>query len=642
MGADRFAGMLVSAVDWRITGPRPPSSSRSTVRLPLGLVRLSLRIRLLALFLVLGVLPLLAVGALTNARNLKAVEALVEGEAGAVARAAAQEVSLRLEGQRGPLLFLAENTETRRLLSGDAATPVGSPETVAYLEGLMDQLGPRYASLDVVDASGRSRLSAGSGTVAFAASPNLPSAAVAAGGVQLREAVPGGVGGPLGEVRATLDPGRIFPSDLDTRTVGRRGITVVVDRVDGRLVFHPRREMLRVPASRILAGPDEALALPAAEERWTARLGTGDSLRVAVAEPVPGSTWSVVSIASVGEFAGPFRTAAATNLGLILLVSLAAAVGFFVLLNRTTASLVALTRSAERVASGDLHPELPPESGGEAGTLVRAFRVMVERIDAMLTSVRRSRQLAAVGEFSSQIAHEIRTPLTSIKMNLQGALRGIEQGADPGSQQRPLAIALGEAERLERVARGVLTLGRIGTGPREPVDPGELAREVVAARRSVLEEARVRATLELEAAPSVRVDRDAVASALDNLLTNAAEACGEGGSVVVRLEHRDADGVLAFHVRDDGPGVPPELRERIFDPFVTTRPRGHGFGLALAARAAEAHGGTLELRKPENGPGAWFVLTLPTEPEPHTPAVEHAPPLAYSPPRGHASPGEPA
>jgi signal transduction histidine kinase len=102
-----------------------------------------------------------------------------------------------------------------------------------------------------------------------------------------------------------------------------------------------------------------------------------------------------------------------------------------------------------------------------------------------------------------------------------------------------------------------------------------------------------------------------VKQALWNLLRNAAEVTTAGGAVVLSLAPA-ADGAgLCFEVRDEGPGIPPEDRERVFDPFYTTKERGTGIGLAVVRRVAERHGGTVTVRPSPDGRGSVFALALP-------------------------------
>ena len=110
---------------------------------------------------------------------------------------------------------------------------------------------------------------------------------------------------------------------------------------------------------------------------------------------------------------------------------------------------------------------------------------------------------------------------------------------------------------------------------------------------------------------SARLDPALIGRVLDNLLTNAIRHAPSGGSVTLAGER--GLGLLTLTVEDTGPGVPPEMQDRLFEPFVTGRPDGTGLGLAIARELVEAHGGRLVLRPPTPGSGTVFALTLPQE-----------------------------
>ncbi len=415
----------------------------------------------------------------------------------------------------------------------------------------------------------------------------------------------------------------MLPDNLSTESFGEGGFVAVRDREDGRVLFHPEGPFLSGATAAPL--PDRPAPGRSASRRDPGRDGGGDSFRyardgrawMALIVPVAHSTLEVVSSSPLDGFSRPFHSAARTNLILVLAITLLASAVFLLTTLRTTDSLVKLTAAAARVADGDLSPELPPAGRDEAGTLADTFRLMLSRIRAMLVQVEESRQLAAVGQFSAQIAHEIRNPLTAIHMSLQGLQRRL---ADT-EHARSLEIALQETERLDRVATGVLGLGRKPSRPPVPVPAATLVQGAIDSIAGELAERGVDTRLVAANGDAlVLVDEEALRGALLNLLRNAAEAMPGGGEILVNVEvvvsaadRTGAGGgdVVRIHIVDGGPGVAEELAPRIFDPFVTTRARGNGFGLPLALQTAEANGGTIRLLPAEPGAGAHFVLEIP-------------------------------
>ncbi len=219
----------------------------------------------------------------------------------------------------------------------------------------------------------------------------------------------------------------------------------------------------------------------------------------------------------------------------------------------------------------------------------------------------RQERLGAMGEMAAALAHQIRTPLASALLYAAHLSRP-DLGAD---DRRRFGTRLTERLRhLERLVNDMLAYARGGCFGVEELGAGDLAREL---RRVV--EAQVlarRASLAIEdeaGGARVRGSRDALVGALANLVGNALEAGGDGTRVLVRFESTPSGG-LRCQVRDDGPGIPEKLRERVFEPFFTTRAAGTGLGLAVVRAVVEAHGGRARAAAAPEG-GALVEIELP-------------------------------
>jgi signal transduction histidine kinase len=231
----------------------------------------------------------------------------------------------------------------------------------------------------------------------------------------------------------------------------------------------------------------------------------------------------------------------------------------------------------------------------------------------LLTQRAVRRELAATAaraHFIARVGHDLRTPLTLIRMYAETLAEG--RVSDPAEARAFAGVAAREAGRLSRLAENVLDFSRAGAraAERRPVDLARLAREVVDAWRPLLEEAGVRASVTAGPA-TVRGDEEALRGALGNLLDNARGHAASGGVVEVAVQARD--GRAEVHVRDRGPGVPAGMEERLFERFVRgpdARPRGAGLGLALVREVAAAHGGAARVG-PREGGGADFTVELP-------------------------------
>jgi signal transduction histidine kinase len=223
-----------------------------------------------------------------------------------------------------------------------------------------------------------------------------------------------------------------------------------------------------------------------------------------------------------------------------------------------------------------------------------------------LTELTRAQRVLAWGEMARQVAHEIKNPLTPIRLGVQHLRRAFRDGrADFGDiLERNVDRVLGEIDRLDEIAR---TFSRYGMAPEhrapaEPIDVAAIARDVVALER--MGQGAVSWELAGADAPAVALARDAeLREVLLNLLENARLAHAQR----VRVTLAAADGEVAVRVEDDGHGIPEDVLPRIFEPHFSTRTSGSGLGLAISRRMVEAWGGTIAVR---SAPGAGTALTV--------------------------------
>ncbi len=226
----------------------------------------------------------------------------------------------------------------------------------------------------------------------------------------------------------------------------------------------------------------------------------------------------------------------------------------------------------------------------------------------LVERARRAERLAAVGQMVTTVSHEIRTPLALIGGFARQVLR--DGAALPANSRRKLGIIVDEVARLEGMLAELNDLARPQQYNWREVDLAELVSRV---RELMAPELRERG-LELAAWPApglprVVADPDKLSQVLINLVQNAAQASPAGGRVELGLD-LDALGQVVLVVADQGPGIAPELRERIFQPFYTTKNRGTGLGLPVARRIVEEHGGRISVEGRE-GAGALFRVVLP-------------------------------
>jgi two-component system sensor histidine kinase HydH len=231
---------------------------------------------------------------------------------------------------------------------------------------------------------------------------------------------------------------------------------------------------------------------------------------------------------------------------------------------------------------------------------------MLGALDTAHSEALRRSQLAFLGEIAGNIAHEVRTPLSTLKAAAQ--LVG-NPGVAPDRQQRLLESIVSEVDRLNRVVTDLVDIARPATASYRPEPVGPVVARAVSLFAAAADTASVQ--LQYDAAPEplvVRGSSDRLYQTLVNLIRNAMQAVGESGTVTVR-SRRHGDTVV-LEIEDSGPGVPPDMLPKIFSPFVTMKPDGAGLGLAIARRIVEEHGGTISVENREDV-GARFTIRLP-------------------------------
>jgi signal transduction histidine kinase len=244
-----------------------------------------------------------------------------------------------------------------------------------------------------------------------------------------------------------------------------------------------------------------------------------------------------------------------------------------------------------------------------ARDLAARVALAVEREEAV-AALDDAQRLAALGQFAAAIAHDIRTPLTSISLNVQILRRKLQLSDD---DREHLDIALEELARLDRSVGEILDFAKPVKLANEAIDVGELLDTTAKGMSPVLSEKGVSLVLEPSTTSSgagmtVQGDAKRLRQVLTNLVDNAADASGTGKEVVLRASA--ANDHIAIEVEDHGRGIDVADLPKIFDPFFTTRPDGTGLGLAICHKVVRAHGGDIKVRSVP-GSGSTFTVLLP-------------------------------
>jgi signal transduction histidine kinase len=271
-----------------------------------------------------------------------------------------------------------------------------------------------------------------------------------------------------------------------------------------------------------------------------------------------------------------------------------------------------------RDAAGRLNRELGSVTLKEEGDLPALHRQMqgllgeisrtVEQLQQREHEVLRAEQLAAVGQIAAGVAHELRNPLTAIKMLVQTGLEGQHPSGLPAED---LAVIEQSIRRLEQYIQIFLDFARPPRAERQQADLLEVVRRAAALVEGRARRQKVSVSLSLPDQPlPAYLDPEQIQQVLVNVLINALDVQPRGGTIDVAVT--PAAGAATVEVRDRGPGLPAELRERLFEPFVTSKPDGVGLGLSGSKQLIEAHGGTMRIDDAPGG-GAVVTITLPAE-----------------------------
>jgi len=205
------------------------------------------------------------------------------------------------------------------------------------------------------------------------------------------------------------------------------------------------------------------------------------------------------------------------------------------------------------------------------------------------------------------VAHEVKNPLNAILLHVEVARARLKQGEADVSPQ--MEVISREILRLDRVVKTFLDFTRPVELKYRVVPLRDVVREIEELTRPQAEAAKVRMTVEpVSEGVDVRVDRDMFKQALLNVVVNAIQSMKDGGDL--RLECSSAGDTAEIRIVDTGPGIPPELRDKIFRLYFTTKPGGSGIGLAMTFRIVQLHDGTIDFSS-EPGKGTTFVIRLP-------------------------------
>lgn len=323
--------------------------------------------------------------------------------------------------------------------------------------------------------------------------------------------------------------------------------------------------------------------------------------------PIKELQWSLSVASPLEPFIKPTKRAGLLGVGITLGIALLLLFLINVFSKKLVQDLAELIEGARAIAGGDFERKIPIRSNDEIGELAADFNVMT----ADLKQLRRERQanetLLAIGKFSAALAHDLRNPVEGLKL----LSRELGKRVDPQRPEHEIADTIVQSvDRLSSLVNQSLDFARLN-------QPVFAATDLVVLTDEVLKDFRFdEVELKKDFArdlPLVEADAAQIKRVLANLIRNALEACFSKRNSTrcqIGLKLQAHGEKLCIAVADTGPGIAPEIGEKIFEPFFSTKPGGHGLGLALARQIIANHGGTIAFIS-EMGQGTRFVFELP-------------------------------
>ncbi len=266
----------------------------------------------------------------------------------------------------------------------------------------------------------------------------------------------------------------------------------------------------------------------------------------------------------------------------------------------------ALDRAAAEIARQNYDVRVPAEGRDELGRLSRTFNAMCESIQSARRELIRQERISTIGRMATSIVHDLRNPLAAI---YGGAEMMVDTDLSQPQMKRVAANVYQASRRIQEMLQELLEAARGRAGEREPCRLAEIVAAAVEGLKGKAAGQNVRLSVDVPEAIELTVDASRMERVFVNLVGNALEVMPEGGEI--RVEARAAGGAVEIDVTDSGPGISPEIRDQLFQPFVTHGKRtGLGLGLALSRQTVLDHGGDMWAEPSPEG-GARFRIRLP-------------------------------
>ncbi len=270
------------------------------------------------------------------------------------------------------------------------------------------------------------------------------------------------------------------------------------------------------------------------------------------------------------------------------------------------------------------------KTGDEVTALSRGVYDLRKEYDQTQVELEKSREhllqsekLALVGKLAAGTSHSIRNPLTSVKMRLFSLSRSLDLDGD---QKEDFDVISEEIGHIDTIVQNFLEFSRPPRLKLQPVSPSDIVDQAIQLLQHRLESYEVFIKIQRnERLPLVQADPEQLKEVLVNIIVNACEAMGQGGSIIIYEEtiiEQHTPRAVVVRLSDNGPGIPDAIKSKILEPFFTTKEEGTGLGLSIATRIVQEHGGRLDVSSRE-GKGSTFIIILPIKGSNHDYNSDH-------------------
>ncbi len=317
------------------------------------------------------------------------------------------------------------------------------------------------------------------------------------------------------------------------------------------------------------------------------------------------SLWRVTFSQHRDEALEPIRRMGLIFIGLLVITILLASFIAIPVARTISGPLLKLTDFANRFIRSPSNLRPPAGGPAEIDTMSKAFAQMIEDLERSKEHLTRAAKLAVVGEMAAAMSHEVRTPLGILRSSAQVLLR---EPALSKEGREVCGFIISETERLNKLVSTLIDTARPRQPEFAPTDVAELTRQAVAMLRVQAEKKAIDLNCETTDGAMAECDREQIMQVLLNLLLNSIQILPEGGKIQVNVQQ--LENAVEVRVADNGPGIPADQREQVFDPFYTKRRGGLGLGLAVVRQIVAAHHGEITVGVSAMQ-GAEFRLRLP-------------------------------